>query len=68
MTITRKQKGEEKQIDGRFKWLINNILLEKTWALQGKGNFKRRTEFLLIAVQNNAIRTNHIKARIDTTQ
>ena len=28
----------------------------------------REIEFLLIAAQNNAIRTNHIKARIDKTQ
>ena len=28
----------------------------------------RETESLLIAAQNNAIRTNHIKARIDKTQ
>ena len=33
-----------------------------------KGNFKRETESLPIAAQNNAIRTNHIKARIDKTQ
>ena len=29
---------------------------------------KRETESLLIAAQNNAIRTNHIKTRIDKTQ
>ena len=28
----------------------------------------RKTEFFLIAAQNNAIRTNHIKAKIDKTQ
>ena len=33
-----------------------------------KGNLKRETESLLIAAQNNARRTNHIKARIDKTQ
>ena len=33
-----------------------------------KGNFKRETESLLIAAQNNAIRTNHINARIDKMQ
>ena len=33
-----------------------------------KGNLKRETESLPIALQNNAIRTNHIKARIDKTQ
>ena len=33
-----------------------------------KGNLKRETESLLIASQNNAIGTNHIKARIDKMQ
>ena len=32
MIITRKQKWEEKQLYGRFKRLINNITLEKTWT------------------------------------
>ena len=66
MTKTWKQKWEGKQLHGRFKRLINNISHDKTWLR--KGNFKRETESLLIAAQNNAIRTNHIKARIDKTQ
>ena len=37
-------------------------------AKKKKKTVKRETEFLLIAAQNNAIRTNHIKARIDKTQ
>ena len=41
---------------------------EKTWTWQRKRNFKRETESLLITAQKNAIRTNHIKARIDKTQ
>ena len=68
MTIIRKQKWEEKQIYGRFKWLINNISHDKTCTWLRKGNLKRKTESLLIAAQNNAIRTNHIKAKIDETQ
>ena len=68
MTITRKQKWEGKQPYGRFKQLINNISHDKTWTWLRKGNFKRETESLLIAVQDNAVRTNHIKARIDKTQ
>ena len=67
MTITRKQKLEEKQLYGRFKWLINNISHEKTWTWLRKGNFKRETESLRIAVQNT-IRINHIKAKIDKMQ
>ena len=67
MTITKKQKWERKQLYGRFKRLIN-ISHDKTWTWLRKGNFKRERKSLLIAAQNNAIRTNQIKARIDKTQ
>ena len=59
---------ERKQLYGHFKRLIINISFDKTWTWLRKGNFKRETESLLRAAQNNAIRTNHIKARIDKTQ
>ena len=68
ITITRKQKWEEKQLYGCFKRLISYISHEKTWTWLTKGNFKRETEYLLIAAQKNAIRTNYIKARIDKTK
>ena len=69
-TITRKQKWEEKQLYGRFKRLTSDISHEKTWTWTWlrKGNLKRKTECLLIAAQNNAIRTNHNKVRIHKTQ
>ena len=67
-TITRKQKWEKKQLYGRFKWLTSDISHEKMWSWLRKGNLKRETESLQIAAQNNAIRTNHINARIDTMQ
>ena len=68
MTTTRKQKWEGKQLYGRFKRLIKNISHQNTWTWLRKGNFKRETESLPIAAQDNAIRTNHIKTRIDKTQ
>ena len=68
MITTRKQKWEGKQLYGHFKRLINNISHQKTWTWLRKGNLKRETEFLLIAAQDNARRTNHIKARIDKMQ
>ena len=68
MTITRKQKWEGKQLYGHFKRLINNTSHDKTWTRLRKENFKREIESLLIAAQDSAIRTNHIKARIDKTQ
>ena len=57
-----------KKLYGRFKRLINNISHDKTWTWLRKGNLKRETESLLMAAQNSAIRTNHLKARIDKTQ
>ena len=65
-TITRKQRSVEKQLNGRFKRLTSDISHEntKTWPRE---TF-RETESLLKVAQNNAIRTNHIKARIDKTQ
>ena len=68
MTITRKQKWEGKQLYGHFKRLINSISHDETWTGIRKGNFKRQIESFLNATQNNALRTNHIKARIDKTQ
>ena len=68
MTTTRKQKWEGKQFYGCFKRLINNISRQKTWTWLRKGSLKRETESPLIAAQDNAIRTNHIKVRIDKTQ
>ena len=68
MTITRKQKWEEKQLCGRFKQLISNISHEKTWTWLRKKNLKTKIESLLIAAKNNAIRTNHIKASVDKMQ
>ena len=68
ITTTRTQKWEEKQHYCHVKRLINSILQQKTWTWLSKGNLKRETESLLIAAQDNAIRTNHIKTRIDKTQ
>ena len=66
--ITRKQKWEEKQLHRRFKRLTSEIAHKKTWTWIRKENLKRETESLLIAVQNNAIKNNHIKSRIDKMQ
>ena len=46
----------------------NNNNNNNTWTWLRKGNFKREIVSLLIPAQDNAIRTNHFKARIDKTQ
>ena len=50
-----------------FKPKTGIISQQKTWTWLQKGSLKR-TKSLLIAVQNNAIRTNCIEAKIDCTQ
>ena len=68
LEIREKETCQHQRQYGRFKRLINNILHQKTWTWLRKGNLKRETESLRIAAQDNAIRTNHIKSRIDKTQ
>ena len=46
--------------------IITILIIIITWLR--KGNFKRETESFQIVAQNNAIRTNHTKSRIDQTQ
>ena len=47
---------------------VNTFKPEENWMRLRKGKLMRETESLLIAVQNNAIRTIYIKARIDRMQ
>ena len=61
MTITRKQNGEKNNCMAALKTNKQHLTPENL-------DFTRDTESLLIAAQDNAIRTNHIKARIDKTQ
>ena len=67
-TITRKQKLKGKQLYEYFRRQTNEITLEKTRTWLRKGNFNKETESILIAAQNNDIRTNYIQAKIDKTQ
>ena len=53
---------------GYFERQTNKIAFVKTWKWIRKGNIKRESESFLIAAQNNAIRTNYIKVKIDNTQ
>ena len=60
----RKQKWEEKELYRYFKQQTNDMEFKKTWTWLKKGNLKREIESLLIATQNNAIRTNYVKTKI----
>ena len=67
-TKLRKEKWEEKQLYGYFKQQTGEISHEKTWTWLKKRNLKRETESILTEVQNNVIRTNYIKVKIDNIQ
>ena len=54
-TKTRKQRWKEKQLYGYFKRQTGKISHKMTGTWLWKRNFKRETESLLIATQNNAI-------------
>ena len=51
-----------------FKATNKRHLTRENLDVAKKGNFKRETESLLTASQNNAMGTNHIKTGIDKTQ
>ena len=61
------RKWEEKQLYVYLKRQANKISLKKPCTWRRRGNLKRETESILIAAQNNAIRTNFVKATIDKT-
>ena len=50
-----------------FKRQTDEILHEKTWTWLRKGYLCRESDSLLIATQNNAIKLNYVKAKIDIT-
>ena len=58
-------KWEEKQLYGHFKPTDKRHIIQENYGCgEESETLKRETEYLLIATQNNIIRTNHIKARI----
>ena len=48
--------------------ITSEISRKKSWKWLRKGKFKRETESLLIAAQNNVISINYVKTKIENTQ
>ena len=67
-TKSRKRKWQEKQLYGYYKRQTEKIAHKMTRILLRKRIFMRKTESLLIAAQNNALRANYINAKIDNIQ
>ncbi|XP_068684561.1 uncharacterized protein [Montipora foliosa] len=63
-----KTEWEEKVLYGQFLRQTDSERNKKTWAWLQRGDLKREKEALITAAQDQAIRTNYIKASIDKTQ
>ena len=64
----RKENWKEKVLHGQFIRQTEEIAGEERWKWLKNSGIKRETETLILAAQEQAIRTNLIKAKIDKTQ
>ena len=67
-TNGRKTQWTQKQLHGQFIRQKMGKASEDRWGWLRKGCLNRTTEALIVATQEQAIRTNSIKAKIDKTQ
>ena len=72
--LKRSKKGkrledwEEKVLHGQYLRQTKEVRSDQCWAWLQNGDLKRETESLIVAAQNQSIRTNLVKARIDKSQ
>ena len=59
---------EEKVLHGRYLRQTKEVRRDQCWARLQNGDLNKETESLIVAAQNQSIRTNLVKARIDKSQ
>ena len=64
-TEKRKEEWKEKVLHGKFVRDTEEVRDVETWAWMRKGYLKKETEGMIIAAQDQALRTNWIKKNID---
>ena len=64
----RLEDWEEKVLYGQYLRQTKEVKSDQCWAWFQNGDLKRETESLLVAAQNQSIRTNLVKAKIDKSQ
>ena len=65
-----KRKGRwcEKVLHGQCPRQTKDVVSKESWRWLKEGNIKRETESLIFAANDQALRTNQIKAKIDQSQ
>ena len=56
---------EEKVLHGQYLRQTKEVRSDQCWAWPQNGDLKRDTESLIVTAQNQSIRTNLVKAKID---
>ena len=59
---------KKKKQYGYFNQQIEEIVIEMPWTWLRREKLKRKTESLFIAAENNAMRRNYIKVKINNMQ
>ena len=59
---------EEKVLHGQYLRQTKEVRSDQFWAWFENGDLKRETESLIVAAQNQSIRTNLVKGKIDKSQ
>ena len=64
----RLQNWEEKALHGQYLRQTKEVKSEQSWVWLQNGDLKRETESLIVATQNQSIRTNLVKIKIGKSQ
>ena len=64
----RLEDWQEKVLHGQYLRQTKRVRSDQCWAWLQNGDLKRETESLIVAAQNQSIRTNLVKARINKSQ
>ena len=59
---------EERFLHGQYLRQTKDVRNDQCWAWLQNGDLKRKTESLIVAGQNQSIRANLVKAKIDKSQ
>ena len=64
----RLEDWEEEVLHGQYLRQTKEVRSDQCWAWLQNGELKRETESLIVAAQNQSIRTNLVKIKIDKSQ